>query len=80
MKPAPPPKPNTTVSELIRDRLKATKHSPKELAPPALATALYDQRVQTQEDEVQELRQQVRFLEQLLHERHAAETEPFGNR
>jgi len=54
-------------------------HSPKELAPPALATALYDQRVQTLEDEVQELRQQVRFLEQLLHERHA-ETEPFGNR
>jgi hypothetical protein len=55
-------------------------HSPKELAPPAIAMTLYDQRVQTLEDEVQELRQQVRFLEQLLHERHAAETEPFGNR
>ena len=51
---------------------------PKELALPAADASRYDQRVQTLEDEVLELRQQVQFLEQLLHERHAAEAEPFG--
>lgn len=35
MKPAPAPRPNTTVSELLRDRLKQTKHSSKELAEAA---------------------------------------------
>lgn len=45
MKPAPAPKPNTTVSELIRDRLKHTKHSPKELAEAAEVPEEYIERL-----------------------------------
>ena len=43
-------------------------NTPRE--PPAAlpATSVFDERVQTLEDEVEELRKQVRFLEQLLHQ------------
>lgn len=32
--------------------------------------SVFDERIETLEDEVQQLRQQVNFLEQLLHQRH----------
>jgi hypothetical protein len=48
--------------------------------PPAVQSAVED-RLQSLEHEVQELRQQVEFLEQLLRQRHAASsaTEGFGS-
>jgi hypothetical protein len=46
-------------------------HPPRPL-PVIAVTHAADQRVQVLEDEVQELRQQVEFLEQLLRERHVA--------
>lgn len=45
---------------------------PRQIQAPPAAPAVTEQRVQSLEEEVQELRQQVDFLEQLLRQRHPA--------